>query len=189
MKTQILSRRNTPISVIGFLLLVATTLLGCGVLFNVNRVRRLDPVVLTEDDLPMMRLTGSDHLREFPKESSFIVGFQQRWNYGHLIVRYYLFDSSSSAKKARTNPWGRIYALVPNFHPEPNPEDVIGDATWHNTHRRQGEREKGFTDIYFVKNNVGVLVSTRGTLEYGLQFARDISRKIEAKIVAVLKKK
>ena len=31
MKAQILSKRNTPVSLIGFLLLVTTTQIGCGI--------------------------------------------------------------------------------------------------------------------------------------------------------------
>ena len=51
-----------PVSIIGFLLLVTITLIGCGILFNINRVMRLDPVTLTQDDLRMMRLTSSDRI-------------------------------------------------------------------------------------------------------------------------------
>ena len=43
--------------------------------------------------------------------------------------------------------------------------------------------------ILFVKNSVGVLVMTSRPSSNQLQFARDIARKIEAKIAAVLKKK
>ena len=172
---------------IGFLLLVTTPLIGCGVLFNVHRVMRLDPIVLTQDDLRMMRLTESDRLGGFPKELSVIVGFDQQWSDGHLVVRYYLFDSSYTAKKAKANPWGHTVATPANYQPELNPEDVIGDATWHLIPKRQSET--GMTDIYFVKNNVGVHVMTSGASEYQRQFARDVARKVEAKITAVLEKK
>lgn len=172
---------------IGFLLLVATPLIGCGILFNINRVMRLDPVVLTQDDLRMMRLTESDRLDGFPKELSVIVGFDQRWSDGHLVVRYYLFDSSYTAKKAKANPLGHTIATPANYQPELNPEDVIGDATWHLIPKRH--LEEGMTDIYFVKNNVGVHVMTRGASEYQLQFAREVAQKIEVKITAAVEKK
>ncbi|MYC74443.1 hypothetical protein F4X10_01550 [Candidatus Poribacteria bacterium] len=186
MKTQILSKRNAPIRIIGFLLLLTTTL-GCGVLFNVNRVMRLDPVILTQGDLRRMRLTESDRLGGFPKESSIIVGFDQQWSDGHLVIRYYLFDASYTAKKAKANPWGHTVATPANYQPELDPVDVIGDATWRLISKRHWE--KGMTDIYFVKNNVGVHVMIRGTSKDQLQFARDVARKIEAKIEAVLEKK
>lgn len=187
MKPQILSRRNVPISLIGFLLLITITLIGCGVLFNVNRVMRLDPVILTQDDLPMMQLTRSYRLDGFPKELSIIVGFNQQWSDGPLVVSYYLFDSSYTAQKARANPRGHTVAAPGNYQPELDPENVIGDATWHLIPKRQWE--KGKTDLYFVKNNVGVHVMTRGTSEYQLRFVRDVAQKIEAKITTVLEKK
>ncbi|MCE2412987.1 hypothetical protein J4G07_03190 [Candidatus Poribacteria bacterium] len=186
MKIRILSRDNASLNIISFLLLVTTTL-GCGVLFNVNRVMRLDPIVLVQEDLPMMRLTESDRLGGFPKESSILVGCDQQWSDGHLVVRYYLFDTSYTAKKARANPREHTVAAPANYQSELNPTDVIGDATWHLIPKRQWE--KGMTDIYFVKSNVGVHVMTRGDSEYQLQFARDIARHIEAKIAAVLPKK
>ena len=68
MKTQILSRSHAPVSIIGFLLLVTTTLLGCGVLFNVNRVIGLEPVILTQDDLHMMGLTESNRIHIRPDD-------------------------------------------------------------------------------------------------------------------------
>ena len=187
MKTQVLSREIASVSIIGFLLLVTTTQIGCGVLFNVNRVIGLDPVLLTQEDLPMMRLTEGDRFSGFPKESSVIVGFDQQWSDGHLVVRYYLFDASYTAKKARANPWGHTVAAPGNYQPELNPAKVIGDATWHLIPRRHWE--KGMTDIYFVKNNVGVHIMTRGTSEYQLQFVQEVARKIETKIEAVLPKK
>ncbi|RKU16458.1 hypothetical protein C6500_17515 [Candidatus Poribacteria bacterium] len=190
MKTQVLSREIASLSIIGFLLLVIITSLGCGILSilsNAYPVMRLDPVLLTQEDLPMMRLTESDRLGGFPKESSLIVGFDQQWSDGHLVVRYYLFDASYTAKKAKANPRGHTIATPANYQPELNPTDVIGDATWHLIPRRHWE--KGMTDIYFVKNNVGVHVMKKGTSEYQLQFVRDVARKIEAKIAAVLEKK
>lgn len=59
MKPQIFLIRSATLSIIGFLTLVTTMQTGCGVLFNVNRVVRLDPVILTQEDLPKMRLTSS----------------------------------------------------------------------------------------------------------------------------------
>ncbi len=189
MKTQILSRWNASVSLMGFLLLVTTPLIGCGILVNVNRVMRLDPVILTQDDFPTMRLMESRRLDRFPEESSIIVGCEQRWRENQLIVRYYLFSSGYAAQKAWENPWGyRVAATVSNFHPELNPEDVIGEATWHYVPRRQTEKIND-VEILFVKNNVAVLVMANGAPSNQLQFARDVARKIEAKINAVLKKK
>ncbi len=188
MKTQILSRRNTPISVVGFLLFMTTTQIGCGVLFNLNRVVKLDPVVLTRDDLPMMRLRSSYRFRG-NAELSFIVGFEQRWS-GALIVRYWLFDSAYTAKKGVDTLKGTIGAAL-HFEPESNPEDVIGDATWCHVDWKSDEK---VAPILFVKNNVVVLVHPGAGPGYRhsphqLQFARDVARKIEAKITAVLGKK
>ena len=173
---------------IGFLLLVTTPLMACGVLFNINRVMRLDPVLLTQDDLPTMRLKENHRLDRFPEESSIIVGCEQRWNVNQLIVRYYLFHSEHAAQKVWKNPWGYRVAGPVSFHPELNPEDVIGDATWHYIPKRQTKKIND-TEILFVKNNVAVLIMANGHASNQLQFARDVARKIEAKIIAVLKKK
>ena len=86
MKTQILSRRNAPVSIIGFLLLITTTPIGCGILFNINRIIRLDPVILTQDDLPTMQLMKNRRLNGFTKESSIIVGCEQQWSGNQLNV-------------------------------------------------------------------------------------------------------
>ncbi|MDE0016155.1 MAG: hypothetical protein OXU51_08220 [Candidatus Poribacteria bacterium] len=175
--------------IIGFLLLVTTPLIGCGILFNINRVMRLDPVILTQDDFPKMRLMENNRLDGFPKESAIIVGCEQWWNVNQLIVRYYLFDSEYTAQKAWENPWGYpVAAAVSNFHPELNPQDVIGDATWHYIPKRQTEKINDI-EILFVKNNVAVLVMANGHASNQLQFARDVARKIEARIEAVLEKK
>ena len=174
---------------IGFLLLLTTLLIGCGVLLNTNRVMRLDPVILTQDDSATMRLMENRRLYRFPEESSIIVGCEQRWNVNQLIVRYYLFDSEYTAQKAWKNPWGYpVAAAVSNFHPELNPQDVIGDATWHYIPKRQTEKINDI-EILFVKNNVAVLVMANGHASNQLQFARDVARKIEARIEAVLEKK
>ena len=177
---------------IGFLLLLTTPLIGCGILFNVNRnvnrVMRLDPVILTQDDLPTMRLMENLRLYGFPEESSIIVGCEQRWNVNQLIVRYYLFPSEDTAQKVWKNAWGYRVARPAKFHPELNPEDVIGDATWHYIPERQTERIND-TEILFVKGNVAVLVMADGQSSNQRQFARDVARKIEAKIAAVLEEK
>ncbi|MYA70438.1 hypothetical protein F4141_13720 [Candidatus Poribacteria bacterium] len=174
--------------IIGFLLLVTTPLIGCGILFNINRVMRLDPVILTQDDFPKMRLMENNRLDGFPKESAIIVGCEQRWNVNQLIVRYYLFDSEYTAQKVWKNAWGYRVARPTKFHPELNPEDVIGDATWHYIPKRQTEKINDI-EILFVKNNVAVLVMANGHASNQLQFARDVARKIEARIEAVLEKK
>jgi hypothetical protein len=74
------------------------------------------------------------------------------------------------------------------FEPELNPETVIGDATWYAV-KRVGKT----SPILFVKNNVVVLVYPGAGPEYKdsphqLQFAREVARKIEAKITAILLK-
>ena len=149
----------------------------------------LDPVILTQDDFPTMRLMKNSRLDGFPKEASIIVGCEQRWRENQLIIRYYLFHSGYAAQKAWKNPWGyRVAATVSNFHPELNPDDVIGDATWRYIPRRQTERINDI-EILFVKNNVAVLIMANGTPSNQLQFARDVARKIEAKITAVLSQK
>ena len=189
MKPQISLIRRAPLSIIGFLLLLTTMQTGCSVLFNINRVMRLDPVILTQNDFPTMRLMESCRLDRFPKESSIIVGCEQRWSENQLIIRYYLFHSGTAAQKAWENPWGYpVAATVSNFHPELNPENVIGEATWHYIPRRQTERINDI-EILFVKHNVAVLVMANGTPPNQLQFVQDVARKIEAKITAVLEEK
>ena len=189
MKTQILSKRNALINPIGFLLLMTITLLGCGVLFNVNRVMRLDPVLLTQEDLPLMDLTKSGHFRGNP-ESPFIVRFEQQWNGRRLIVRYWLFDAAYTAKKGMDMLSGTIGAAL-FFEPELNPEAVIGDATLYHVDWESDEKR---SPILFVKNNVVVLVHPGVGPGYRhsphrLQFAQEVARKIESKIAAVLEKK
>lgn len=188
MKTQILSRQNAPLNIIGFLLLMTTTTIGCGVLFNFSRVMRLDPVILTQDDLPTMRLMETKRLDRFPEESSIIVGCEQRWLRKQLVVRYYLFHSAHAAQKVWKNPIGYRVAGPAKFDPELNPENIIGDATWHYTPQRQMERISDI-EILFVKHNVAVLVMANDHPSNQLQFVQDVARKIEAKITAVLEKK
>ena len=193
MKTQIFSRSHAPISIIGFLLLVTTTLIGCRVF--VNRVIGSDTVFLTLDDLYRIGLRKSDHIGRrindlSPiKKLSVIAGFEHGWSGGDLNIQYWLFDSSSTAKKAAEVAWTWTFAGMPNFHPELNPDDVIGDATWRNIHRSRKKWENGPTDIYFVKHNLLVSVRTNGPPSNRLQDARDIARHIETQIEAVLKKK
>ncbi|MDE0016156.1 MAG: hypothetical protein OXU51_08225 [Candidatus Poribacteria bacterium] len=198
MKTQRFSNWNTSVSTIGFLLLVATTQIGCGVF--VNRVMRRDAIILTQSDLYRIGLTKRNRIRRYPdypftirdilKGSSVIAGFQQGGS-GDLTIQYWLFDSSSTAKKAAEAEWTWRFSGVPNFQPELNSEDIIGEATWRNIHksREAEESEKGPTDIYFVKHNLLVSIRTVGHPSKDLQDARDIARHIEAKIEAVLEKK
>ena len=185
MKMQILSRCHAPVGIIGFLILVTTMPPGCGVLFNFSRVMRLDPVILTQDDLPTMRLMKNRRLNRFPEESSILVGCEQRWNVNQLIVRYYLFPSEYTAQKVWKNAWGYRVATPAKFQPELNPEDVIGDATWHHIPQRQMARIND-TEILFVKHNVAVLIIANGHPSNQPQFVRDVARKIEAKIEAIL---
>ena len=174
---------------IGFIFLIATIpLLGCGVFYNFNRVMRLDPVILTQDDLPTMRLMETKRLDRFPEESSIIVGCEQRWIRKQLIVRYYLLHSADAAQKVWKNPWGYRVAGPASFDPELNPGNVIGDATWHYTPKRHTERIDD-TEILFVKHNVAVLIMANDHPSNQLQFVQDVARKIETKITAVLEKK
>ena len=190
MRTQILLRRHTLVSIIGLLLLLTTTLLGCVVPFNVNRALDIDPILLTLDDLRTMgvrtntRIGGPiDHLKELH-----VIGtYEQRG--AQLTVQYWLFASSSAAKKAAGGQAIWFFAAPANFHPELNPEDVIGDATWRRIHRSRKGWENGPTDIWFVKYNLLVSVRTKGAPSNRLQFARDAARKIEAQINGVVEKK
>ena len=190
MKTQILSRRHALVSIIGLLLLLTTTLLGCVVLSNVNRALDIDPVLLTLDDLRMMGVRTSKLIGvpiEQLKELHVIGAYEQRGT--QLTVQYWLFASSSTAKKAAEGKRIWFFAAPANFHPELNPEDAIGDATWHRIHRNRKEWERGPTDIWFVKYNLLVSVRTKGHPSDRLQFARYTARNIEAKINAVIEKK
>ncbi|MCG9132175.1 hypothetical protein J5I95_10885 [Candidatus Poribacteria bacterium] len=183
MKKHTLSRQNAPLNIIGFLLFLTTMLIGCGVLFNFNRVMRLDLVILTQDDLPTVRLMETKRLDRFPEESSIIVGCEQRWTRKQLIVRYYLFHSADAAQKVWKNPFGYRVAGPASFDPEVNPENVVGDATWHYTPKRHMEGIND-TEILFVKNNVAVLIMANGHPSNQLQFVQDVARKIETKITA-----
>ena len=185
MKTQIHSRGNPSLSIIGFLLLMTIPHLGCGVFYNLNRVMTRDPVLLTQDDLHRMGLGKSNLIR--PLNDLFTIkGFQQRGS--QLTVQYWLFNAAAAARKAAETEWVWLYAAPGNFHLELNPEDVIGDATWRRIHKNWKEWEKGSTNLYFVKYNLLVSVRAEVPPSNRLQFARDAARKIEAEIEAVLLK-
>ena len=169
-----------------FFLLMTITFLGCGVFYNFNRVMTRDPVLLTLDDLRMMGLRKSERISRPLNDHFSILGFEQRGS--QLNIQYWLFDSSYSAKKAAANKWIWLFAAMPNFHPELNPNDVIGDATWRRIHRNQKEWEEGPTDIYFVKYNLLVSIRAEVPPSNRLQFARNAARKIEAEIETVLLK-
>lgn len=190
MKTQILSRKHIWVSVIGLLLLLTATFHGCVVPFHINRMLGIDPVLLTLGDLRMMGVRKSDRIgvpiEELGKLTA-IGAFEQRGF--QLTVQYWLFASSSAAKKAAEGEWIWFFAAPANFHPQLNPEDIIGDATWHRIHRSRKEWANGPTDIWFVKYNLLVSVRARGEAANRLQFARDAARKIEAKINEVVEKK
>lgn len=190
MKIRNLSRHNAAINSIGLLILLTTTM-GCGVLFPVNRVVKLHPVILTSENLPTMRLTSSDRnsrptIRGPALESAVIVEFEQQWNGNQLIIEYWLFDAAYTAKKAAEAYRFRIVASTPNYHLERNPGYVIGDATWHVSPKRWSENWT--TELYFVKNNVLVYITAKGHPSNQLRLVRDVARKIEAKINAVLPK-
>ncbi|MDE0423361.1 MAG: hypothetical protein OXN25_00685 [Candidatus Poribacteria bacterium] len=187
MKTQILLRKHTPVSIISFFLLLTTTLLGCN---TINRALEIDAVLLTLDDLRTMGVRTDKRIGvpiEHLKELHIISAYEQRGT--QLTVQYWLFASASAAKKAAEGQWIWFFAAPANFHPQLNPEDVIGDATWHRIHRSRKEWENGPTDIWFVKYNLLVSVRTKGHPSNRLQFARDTARKIEAEINAIVEKK
>ena len=187
MKQQILSKLNAPVGIIGFLLL-ATTTIGCGVVFfNINRAVKLDPILLTLDDLHRIGLTKSNRIGIHPDYPFTIIAGYQQGGSGGLTIQYWLFDASSSAKKSAEAGWPWFLSAVPNFQPERNPENIIGDATWRNIYESTREWENDMTDIRFVKYNL--LVSVRAIGHGHLQYARDIARHIETKIEIVLPKK
>ena len=188
---------------IGFTFLIVTTFsLGCNIINKgenklvnkeVNRlVKKLDPVLLTEDGLPSMQVTSisiDPEIGTFTPEVSVITGLKQWWS-GDLSIEYWLFDAADTAKKVANSGVHHISAVPMNWQPESNPEDIIGDATWRHIPRRQWEYVR--TDIVFVKSNVLVHISTGEPSQnqlHQLQFARDIARKVEAKIETVLEKK
>ena len=121
--------RNVPVGLIGFLLLVTTTQIGCGIFFfNVNRVLKLDPVLLTQNDLHTIGLTKRNRIGIRPDYPFTIIAGYQQGGSGGLTIQYWLFNSASSARKAAEAGWPWFFAAVPNFQPERNPENIIGDA-------------------------------------------------------------
>ena len=151
MKPQILSIRNAPIRTIGFLLLLTTVTIGCAILSNAYPVMSLHPVLLTQGDLPTMRLTKSESERTSgPTGLSLITECEQWWGEGQLTIYYYLFNATSAAQKAALP----LFPANAIHRPEPNPKEVIGDATW--------RVKKGY--IYFVKHNVQVHIIMEGGL-------------------------
>ena len=188
---------------ISFTFFIVTTFsLGCNIINKgenklVNKeenrlVKKLDPVILTEDDLPSMQVTSTSinpDIETFTPEVSVIVGFDQWWS-GDLSIEYWLFDAADTAKKVANSGEHHISAGLMNWQQEPNPEDIIGDATWRHIPWRQWAYVS--TQIVFVKSNVLVHISTGEPSQnqlHQLQFARDIARKVEAKIETVLEKK
>ena len=158
-------------------------------------VRRLDAIILTANDLPTIAVDdfpANVPFRGASKEPPVVDAFIHSWDgtqpEEHITVRYWLFQSVADAQKA-TDQWRSILsslAIVINgkiesvYQPEPNAEDVIGDATW---------RSANSAFLWFVKNNVLVYIMARRPLVNQLTFTRSVARKIEAKINAVLEKK
>ena len=131
----------------------------------------------------MLRLTSTRSGQYAPPV---IVAFEQQWDGRQLNVRYYLFDTASAAQKVAANGGTWRFARPPNCYLERNPKEVIGDVTWHYRPRRQGDHD---THIVFVQNNVLVHITASGDPSSRLQFARDVARKIEAKVASVLSQK
>ena len=164
------------------------------VILTQDNLRNLDPIILTQDDLPIMQVTSIHPISGTPG-LSVIAGFRQWWS-GDLNVKYWLFDAASTAKQAAETGAHHISAAPMNWQPERNPEDIIGNATWRHIHWEHNEWEYRSTHIVFVKNNVLVnimagkpSIMTDEISANQLQLVRDVARKIEAKIEAVLNKK
>ena len=195
----------SPITRIGLLILLMTTLLGChtpnkaaisnqGAIFNEGDdmlVRNLDAILLTVDDLPTMQVDTSSAFRVggFANEPPTVDGFLHYWDgtqpQEHIAVRYCLFRSVADAQTA-ADVWRNYIAaaaveingrIESAYQPEPNAADVIGDATW---------RIADGASIWFVKNNVLIYVMRRRPEVYQLKLTRSVARKIEAKINAAL---
>ena len=180
---------------LSFLLLLTLPLLGCDI-FNKGEdmlVRNLDAVILTANDLPTMKegvTTDSHRIGGHAKSPPIVEGFEQSWDgtrpEERIKVRYWLFRSTSDAKKAAEEWRGLIAsgAIVINgkmdaiYQPEPKPKDVIGDATW---------RTPDGASLWFVKNNVLVHVRDRTLSHSQLTLTRSVARKIETKIKNALK--
>lgn len=176
-----------------FIFLLAMVSLGCnmrnkGAISNKGEhilFGKLDPILLTPADLPTMQLQesyqhlGGDH-------PNIVLTLDQWWG-KPLSVEYFFFDSASTARQAAGNFNFRIVAGIPKYRRELNPNDVIGDTTWRIIPNLL--RDKNWTRIWFVKNNVLVDIRADGPPSQQLQFVRDVARKIEAKMEAVLQKK
>ena len=176
-----------------FILLLAIAPLGC----SVNKrekmlVRKLDAITLTANDLPTMTVGNFPANIPFhgvSKEPPVVDAFIHSWDGTQpeedITVNYWLFQSVVDAQKA-ADQWRRMIAslvivingkIEPVYQPEPNAEDVIGDATWRPTNQ---------SDIWFVKNNVLVYIMTGGTTVNQLTLTRSVARKIETKINTAL---
>ena len=184
---------------IAFILLLAIAPLGCNIINKgaiINKgehmlVRKLDAVILTANDLPTMEINVSTTRRRggTAKQPPIVDGFKQSWAgtqpEEHITINYWLFQSGADAQKAAYEWRGLIASAAIEingeydsvYQPEPNAEDVIGDATWRPTNK---------SDIWFVKNNVLVYIMTGGTTVNQLPLTRSVARKIETKINAVL---
>ena len=179
---------------ITFILLLSLPPLGCGILYTGENmlVGKLSAILLTTDDVPTMKLDPvvTGHRRGVVKYPPVLAGFEQSWNGTRpeelIYVNYWLFQSVRDAQKA-ADVWRSFIAAAAieidgktesAYQPEPNPEDVIGDATW---------RPENDTSIWFVKNNVLVYVMANDLLGDQL-WNRAVARKIEAKINAALPK-
>lgn len=175
---------------IGFVFLFAMVLLGCntinkGAVSNQGDqmlLRNLDAVILTVTDLPTMEEDNSstDAIGGMAKQPPVVDGFKQSWNgtqpEEHLYVSYWLFRSVADTQKA-ANEWYTMLGAQAFYEPEPNAEEVIGDATW---------RIPNEPHFWFVKSNVLVYVMGRRPFIDQLPLTRSVARKIEAKIEAAL---
>lgn len=169
-----------------FVSLLVMPLLGChisnqGAIFNKGKarlVRELDAVMLTANDLPTMKLDTSSSftIPGFGKQPPVVDGFTQYWKgtqpEERITIRYWLLRSVEEAKKAAED-WRHFLASQGFYEPEPNPEDVIGDATW---------RIENASSLWFVKNNVLVYVRGGNPFVNQLTLTRSVARKIETKI-------
>ncbi len=184
-----------------FIFLLAMAPLGCHTInklgchtFNKAEnmlVRKLDAVILTADDLPMMEVDAG---LNFPipglaKQPPVVDGFVHVWNETQseegVYCKYWLFQSVADAQKA-ADQWRGFLASATieingqresAYQPEPNAVDVIGDATW---------RPANDTSIWFVKNNVLVYVMGSTLSINQLPLTRSVARKIETKINTAL---
>ena len=107
-------------------------------------VRKLDAVLLTADDVPTLEVDGRVNFRTggMVKEPPVVDGFKQSWDgtqpEENITINYWLFQSVADAQKAAYEWRGLIASAAIEingeydsvYQPEPNAEDVIGDATW-----------------------------------------------------------